>query len=190
MQYALDKISTVQAHDALLVQAQQKKRTLERRRRNLGEAISAFSQRIDRISKEMAEVGASLAALTPAYHAMPEGKDKATLNVMIKRLALRLARLEKQAYTCNVAFLLVKELKYNMLDSQVSALECYIHTLERVKTARSQSTLSAAQPGDLHSPVYRTNPSIQPDTFSDHAAPWPHPLIQTARPRHQYEPAA
>ena len=149
MQYSFDKISTVQAHDALLVQAQKKKRTLERKRRKLGEAISDFSQRIDCINKDMAEVRASLAALTPAYHAMPEGKEKATLNVMIKRLALRMAKLEKQAYSCNVAALLVKEMKYNVLDSQVSAMEDYIDTLERVRTARSESTLSVNEAGDL-----------------------------------------
>jgi hypothetical protein len=54
---------------------------------------------------------------------------------MIKRLELRRARLEKQAYTCNAVYLLIKEMKYNALDSQIAAMENYIDTLEGTRVA-------------------------------------------------------
>ena len=149
MKYSLDKISTARECNDLLMQAQRKRQTLDRKRRNLGESIGDFRKRLNRIEKELADVRSSLAALTPAYHAMPEGKDKATINIMIKRLELRQARLEKQAYTCNVASLLVKELRYNALDSQVSAMDDYVDILERTKTALSQSVMYVSQGGDL-----------------------------------------
>jgi len=149
MQYSLDKINTAEACDALLAQAQRKRRTLDRKRCNLGESIGNFRKRLNRIEKELTDVRSSIAALTPAYHAMPEGKEKATIKVMIKRLELRQARLEKQAQTCNVALLLVKELKYNVLDSRVSAMDDYIDAIERTQTALSQPVMYVSQTGDL-----------------------------------------
>jgi len=154
MQYSLEKISTVQACNDLLTRAQQKRRALDRKRRNLGESIRVFRKRMDHIEKELVNVRSSLTALTTAYHAMPEGKEKAAIHVMVKRLELRQARLEKQAYTCNVAALLVKEMKYNALDSQVSAMDDYAAAVERLKTALGEPALRVVQPNeDLLHPV-------------------------------------
>ena len=169
MQYSLDKISTVQACDDLLALAQRKNRTLDRKRRNLGESIRTLNKRIEYLNKESAEVRASLAALTPAYHAMPEGKDKATIHVMIKRLELRLAKLEKQANTYNVASLLVKQMKYNALDSQVSAMDNYIDTLEHVRAALSQPAMHISRADDL-SQMPVASQSVQDTPALLHAA--------------------
>jgi hypothetical protein len=153
MQYSLDKISTVQACDDLLMRAQEKKQTLERRRRNQGESVAAVRKRMDRIEKELANVYASLDALTIAYQAMPEGKDRMIIHIRIKRLELRQAVLEMQASTCNVANLLVRELKYNRLDSQVLAMEDYIAAVERLKTALlNQPVMGVNRADDLSRP--------------------------------------
>jgi prefoldin subunit 5 len=126
MKYTLEKITTLQACDALLAGAQRKKQNMERQRRNQGEAVERYRQRMDQLHNESAQVQISLAAFTTAYDALPTGKDKANLKVKVKRLEAREAMLEKKAYTYNVASLLVRELRYNRLDSQVAALEGYI----------------------------------------------------------------
>jgi prefoldin subunit 5 len=134
MRYSFEKISTAASCETLLASAQKKKQSLERKRRNLGESIDTFRGRMNQISKESALVQSSLEAFTAAYEALPDGKDRASMKVKIKRLELRQAQLEKKTYTCNVAILLVKEMKYNRLDSQVSAIDEYIAAVERTKT--------------------------------------------------------
>lgn len=135
MQYALEKISTVAACDALLASAQKKKQDLERKMRNLGESIGTFRSRLDQIGQDSILVQALLIAYSAAYNALPEGtRDKASMNVKVKRLELRQARLERKAFTCNAHNLLAKEVKYNMLASQMAVLSTYISALENRKT--------------------------------------------------------
>lgn len=135
MKYSVEKISTVEACDILLANAHRKKEALERRRRRLGDSLDAFRGRIDRMDKESAEVSISIEVFTTAYGALPEGKQKMRMLLEIKRLELRQTKLELKALTCNVALLLVKEMRYNCLDSQVSALGEYIVAVENMRIA-------------------------------------------------------
>lgn len=135
MNYALEKIGTVAACDTLLATALKKKQNLERKRRNLGEAIDRFRNRMEQIAKDMAEVLAMLGPFTRAYHALPEGKHKATINVKVKRLELRQAVLDKKAFTCNVQTLLAKQVKFNMLSAKIDAIDAYVAALQNKKTA-------------------------------------------------------
>jgi hypothetical protein len=142
MNYSIEKINTLAGCDLLVASAQKKKLMLERKRRNLGESIEAFSKRLDQLIRDLAEVQIVLTAYTNAYHALPEGcKYKASMNVEVKRLELRKARLEKRAFTCNVQALLSKQLRYNKLDAQVSAIESYITLVENKKTVLGQAIL-------------------------------------------------
>jgi hypothetical protein len=141
MKYSLEKIDTTQACDALLTKALKKKQTLVRKRRNLGEAIDAFRRRMDKLGEDFALVNTLLRVFTTAYQALPAGKYKAAINVKVKRLEFRQAVLEKKAYTCNVATLLVKELKYNVLDGQLSALEAYIASVQQLRATLSQAVM-------------------------------------------------
>ena len=141
MQYSFKKISTVQGCDILLTNAQKKKQSLERRRRKLGESIDTFRKRMDNMNKESADVRISIDAFTTAYHALPEGKHKAGMLVRIKRLEVRQVRLELKAFTYNVASLLVKEMKYNRLDSQVAALEEYIAAVRYLRMTLGKMAL-------------------------------------------------
>ena len=156
MKYVLERISTVQACDALLAGAQKKKQNLERRRRNLGESLVTFRKRLDQVHQESAEVQSSLEAFTGAYGSLSEGKDKMNMKIRIKRLELQQAMLEKKATIYNVGALLVKEMQYNRLDSQVSALEDYIATVEQHKVALEAPALRIIQPAVLlRQPVAR-----------------------------------
>jgi hypothetical protein len=146
MQYVLERISTVSGCDTLLLSAQQKKQTLERRRRNLGESLDTFRKRLDQLNLESAQVQLSFKAFTAAYEILPEGKNKADVNIRMKRLELRQAMLEKKALTYNVAALLVKELQYNRLASQVVVLEDYIKEIEHRMVALEALTLRIVQP--------------------------------------------
>jgi hypothetical protein len=174
MQYELEKINALQACDDLLTRARKKKLTLERLKRNLGESIDTFRKRIDYISKESARVQTSIAALMTAYQLLPEGQEKATLHIMIKRLEVRQALLEKRAYTCNVATLLVKELRYNRLDSQVPVIERFIAAVEQRRTALSEVAVQVASPAQMldesDGPFQASKQNILDDT-SDWAYP-------------------
>jgi len=157
MRYSWEKINTQQAYDALLVQAQVKKQRLERRRRNLGEAIEVFRRRLDQHSQEWVQVQSALTAFTAAYEILPEGKDKATIKLKIKRLEVRLAVLERKAFTYNVGALLARQMKYNLLDNQMSVMEEYITSIKRRRAALSQIAIRPVQTVFLRPPVVREN---------------------------------
>jgi hypothetical protein len=135
MQYSLNKITTVTACNALLAKAQKTKQTLERKRRNLGESIDTFRERMDCLARETADVQILLSAFTTCYHALPEGKYKLSLNVKIKRQEVRQARLALKAFTYNAPALLAKQLKYNMLGQKVAAIDHYITTVQNHRAA-------------------------------------------------------
>lgn len=167
MNYSLEKINTLAGCDLLVASAQKTKLLLERKRRSLGESIAAFGKRLDRLDKESAEVQVVLAAYTMAYHALPEGsKYKAAMNVEVKRLELREARLAKKALTCNARALLSKQLRYNKLDVQVSAIESYITLVENRKAALGKSTLRVTYTAPaLRSPV-RLRSRFEKDVYT------------------------
>ena len=99
MEYALEKITTAQACDALLAGAKKKKLHLERRVRNLGESLVTFHKRLDQVYAESAEVQSSLETFADAYASLSESKDKANMKIRIKRLELQQAMLERKAAT-------------------------------------------------------------------------------------------
>jgi len=141
MQYSLKKITTAAACDALLTIAQKKKQNLERQRRRLGESIDTFCTRIDLINKESAETQIIIDAFTTAYHALPEGKHKAGMLIKIKRREVRRVRLQLKAFTYNAGALLVRQLKYNRLDNQVSAMTQHIAALKYLRMTISKAAL-------------------------------------------------
>jgi hypothetical protein len=149
MNYVLESISTVQACDALLAGAKKKKQNLERRVRNLGETLITFRKRLDQLHQEAAEVQSSLEAFTGAYGSLPEGKDKVNIKIRIKRLELQQAMLEKKATIYNAGALLVKELQYNRLHSQVVALKDYVTAVEQRRVALEAPALRVVQPAVL-----------------------------------------
>ena len=149
MEYALEKITTAQACDALLAGAKKKKLHLERRVRNLGESLVTFHKRLDQVYAESAEVQSSLETFADAYASLSESKDKANMKIRIKRLELQQAMLERKAATYNVGALLVKELQYNTLHRQVGTLKGYIAELEQRIMELQTPTLHIVQPAAL-----------------------------------------
>jgi hypothetical protein len=157
MKYLLEKISTVAACDHLLTLAQKRKQNLERKRRNLGESIDTFRNRLDQIDKDSITVQSILDAFTKAYNELPDGKDKINTTIKIKRLELRKAQLVKKAFTCNVQSLLSKQVRYNKLDSQVSAIDSYIAAVQNKRTALSHDLSVYQAAATLHAPVVHQN---------------------------------
>jgi hypothetical protein len=156
MNYVLEKISTVQACDALLAGAKKKKQNLERRMRNLGETLGTFRKRLDQVQQESAQVQSSLEIFTGAFGALPEGKDKVNMKIRIKRLELQQAMLEKKETIYNVGALLVKEMQYNRLHSQVVAQQDYILAVEQRRMVLEAPALRVVQPAVLlRQPVVR-----------------------------------
>lgn len=144
MNYSFEKITTVALCNMLLATAQKKMLHLERTRRNLGELIGRFTGRIDAIARELAVVQLLLDAFIPAYHALPDGsKYKIDLNIKIKRLEFRQAKLHKQALRYNMPALLAKQVKYNRLDSRVSAMAHFIAGVQNRRNALHNGALLA-----------------------------------------------
>lgn len=164
MKYTFEKIKTIGACNALLTVALEKKQKLESRRRRLAESIDTFRKRLEKISSESAVVLQSLAAFTVAYSRLPEGKHKLTMNIRIKRLELHQARLQVKACTYNAKALLARELKYNKLDSQVSALAHYISAVQKRITAIGKAPARVGRAAALRTPVRRHN-ATQPNAM-------------------------
>lgn len=137
-------IDTVEACDILLARALKIIQRLERKHRNLGELIGRHEERADRISQERVSVQLLLENFSIAYHALPEGKYKVNLNVQIKRLELRKARLDKSAITCNVHTLLAKQVQYNKLDSQLSVMDSYVMAVQSLKATLNKPVLTVS----------------------------------------------
>jgi chromosome segregation ATPase len=136
MNYSLEMINTVAACDTLLTSAQKQKQKLERQRRNLGESIVNFNERVDHISNELTSLQSLLDTFIPVYNALPEGSmDKLSVNCDITRLEVRKAQLDRMAITCNMHLLLAKQVDYNRLDSKVSAIDSYITAVHDKRTA-------------------------------------------------------
>jgi hypothetical protein len=149
MKYALERISTVQACDALLAGAKKKKQNLGRRVRNLGESLDTFRKRLDEVHNESAQVQSLLEVFTGAYGSLAQGKDKVNMKIRIKRLELRQAMLEKKETIYNIGALLVKEMQYTRLRSQVAALEAYISAVEERRGVLEAPALRVLQPAVL-----------------------------------------
>jgi hypothetical protein len=130
MDYSLEKVSTVEQCDTLLELAQDDKESLERRRRNLDEAIDNFDERTTDIGTESTAVAALLQSFTTLYGSLPEGKDKVETNLEIKRLEARKAQLDKMVIGYNVYALLGKQVDYNLLDAQVTIVDTYIAAVQ------------------------------------------------------------
>jgi hypothetical protein len=146
MKYVLERISTVQACDALLAGAKKKKQNLGRKVRNLGETLHSFRKRLDQVHQEATQIQSLLEAFTGAYGSLPEGKDKINMKIRIKRLELQQAMLEKKATIYNVGALLVKEMQYNRLYSQVVVLENYVTAVEQRRELLETPALRVIQP--------------------------------------------
>jgi light-regulated signal transduction histidine kinase (bacteriophytochrome) len=135
MNYSLEKVTTVAACDTLLELALEDKESLERRRRNLDEAIDNFDERTTDISTEHTAVLALLGSYTTLYGSLPEGKDKVEINLEIKRLEARKAQLDKMVIGYSVYALLGKQVDYNLLDVQVTIVDAYITAVQAKRTA-------------------------------------------------------
>jgi hypothetical protein len=153
MRYSLERIGTVQACDTLLARAREKKQSLERRRRNLGEKIDIFRRRMDKIYREMEVTRVSLDAFTAASLAMPDGKHKMSMVIKVKQLEIQLIVLQRKALVYHVNALLDKEVKYMMLDNQVLVMEQYIATVETRSATLSQPVSSVRQVPAVSTPV-------------------------------------
>ena len=135
MNYSLEMITTVAACDALLAQAEEDKENLERRRRNLNESIGNFGERTQDYSTEMQAVVTLLETYAVAYDALPEGKNKMTIYLEMKRLEAKKAQLDKSVTSYNASTLIGKQVDYNLMDNQVPALNTYINALENRRAA-------------------------------------------------------
>jgi hypothetical protein len=140
MNYSLEKISTVEVCNTLLASAQKKRYTLARRRRNMGESIDRFIERNSSINTRLISVQVLLEAYTAAYNILAEGsRGRINMNVKIKRLEVRKARLDKMYVKYSAYLLLRKQVDYYRLDSQVLAIDTYIAAVQHKKIALSNS---------------------------------------------------
>jgi prefoldin subunit 5 len=129
----------------MLASARQVKEKLERKRRNLGEAITRLHERIRNISTRLASVQVLLEAYTTAYHTVHRSRQKASLNVKVKRLEVRKARLDRMSIANNVSSLLKKQAGYYGLDRQVSLIDAYIASVQRRKVILNNAALHHAE---------------------------------------------
>jgi hypothetical protein len=141
MNYSLEMIITVAECDALLALAGEDKETLERRRRNLDESIGNFGERTHDYGTELQAVVTLLETYAAAYDALPEGKNKRTIYLEMKRLEAKKAQLDKSVTSYNASALIGKQVDFNLLDNQVPVVNAYITALQARRTALGGGTL-------------------------------------------------
>jgi hypothetical protein len=141
MNYSLEMITTIAAIDALLMQAGEDKENLERRRRNLDESIGNFGERTHDYTTELEAVNTLLGTYSAAYDALPEGKNKLTIYLEMKRLEARKASLDKSVTNYNTSSLVGKQVDYNLLDNQVPVITAYITALQARRAALAGGSL-------------------------------------------------
>jgi hypothetical protein len=135
MDYSLEKLTTVAECDALLELAVKDKESTERRRRNLGESIDTFDERTGDYGAELESTDTLIETYTAAYEALPEGKNKLTLLLQIKRLEARKVQLDKLVTGYNANSLIGKQADFNLLDSQVPAHDALIAAIQARRAA-------------------------------------------------------
>ena len=138
-------ILTVAECDALLQLAGEDKENLERRRRNLDESIGNFGERTHEYSTEMQAAITLLETYSAAYGALPEGKNKMTIYLEMKRLEARKAQLDKSVTSYNASSLVGKQVDYNLLDNQVPVINAYITALQTRRTALGGGALRVSE---------------------------------------------
>jgi hypothetical protein len=180
MNYSLEKIRTVEACGALLTLAYKKRESLERRRRKVGETIDKFYERYNYLGEELASVQLLLETFTTAYDRLPEGKYKTNMNVEIKRLEFRKARLDRMSVRYNLYSLLRKQIDFNLLDRKVTTIEAWIAAIQDKRTALNIAARCASHAEQkplkiryLNSTKFRlkTRPPLQQVSFH---SPWWH----------------
>jgi len=145
MNYSLEMITTVAECDALLALAGEDKETLERRRRNLDESIGNFGERTHEYSTDLQSVVTLLETYATAYDALPEGKNKMTIYLEMKRLEARKAQLDKSVTSYNTSSLIGKQVDFNLLDNQVPVINAYITALQTRRTALGGGALRVSE---------------------------------------------
>jgi hypothetical protein len=145
MDYSLEMIITVAECDALLALATEDKETLERRRRNLDESIGNFGERTQEYSTELQSVITLLETYSAAYDVLPEGKNKMTIYLEMKRLETRKAQLDKSVTSYNTSSLIGKQVDFNLLDNQVPVIDAYITALQARRTALGGGALRVSE---------------------------------------------
>ena len=141
MNYSLEMITTIAECDALLLVAGEDKESLERRRRNLDETIGNFGDRTHNYGTELQATQTLLTTYNAAYDALPEGKNKATIYLEMKRLEARKAQLEKSVTSYNASSLINKQADFNLLDSQVPVVTAFIAAIQTRRAALANGTL-------------------------------------------------
>lgn len=131
----MEMITTVAECEALLQLAGEDRENLERRRRNLDESIGNFGERTAEYSTELQAVNTLLETYAVAYDALPEGKNKMTIYLEMKRLETRKAQLDKSVTSYNTSSLIGKQVDFNLLDNQVPVINAYITALQARRTA-------------------------------------------------------
>ena len=138
-------ITTAAQCDALLALAEEDKENLERRRRNLDESIGNFGERTQEYGTELEAVATLLQTYAIAYDALPEGKNKLTIYLEMKRLEAKKAQLDKSVTSYNANALIGKQVDFNLLDNQLPVIDAYITALQNRRTALGGGTLRVSE---------------------------------------------
>ena len=135
MVYSLEKITKVAECDTLLAVATKDREILDNRRRNLLTTVNSFDERTTDIGVELISLEARVATYTALYNALPEGKEKLTAELELKRAQTRKVLLSRQEIGYNVFSLLDKQVDYTHLESQVANADAYIAAVRAKRTA-------------------------------------------------------
>lgn len=126
-------LGTVAECDSALDILNAEKTQLERRLRNLGEALESRSATTIQVAQGITSVQAIIAGYTAALQVMTDEKAKRELELKVEREETKLKSLENRQANYNAVSVIEDQVDFNQLEAQIPVLDDAIAEVEAHK---------------------------------------------------------
>lgn len=135
MAYSYDKLATIAECDLLLDRANQEKAELAHEVSGFELDSASTAKSVAQAQADLTSVNIQITAFTAALNALPEGDEKSKMAGRIRRLNDRKDNLEEKLANSGNSGLLLMEMRKEMAEAQIAALNTFITGLEARKAA-------------------------------------------------------
>ena len=135
MAYSYDKLATIAECDLLLDRANQEKAELTHEVSGFELDSASTAKSVAQAQADLTSVNIQITAFTAALNALPEGDEKTKMAGRIRRLNDRKENLEEKLTNSGNSGLLLMEMRKEVAEAQIAALNTFITGLEARKAA-------------------------------------------------------
>jgi predicted nucleic acid-binding Zn-ribbon protein len=135
MAYSYDKLATIAECDLLLDRANHEKAELTHEVSGFELDSASTAKSVAQSQSDLTSVNIQITAFTAALNALPEGDEKTKMAGRIRRLNDRKENLEEKLTNSGNSGLLLMEMRKEMAEVQITALNTFITGVEARKAA-------------------------------------------------------